>query len=90
MDVVITRDSRWRHKKTKRVAVVVSASNASAFPPHRSVHGDGSDDAYADLAAEQRLADSQVGYRYIKKVGRSVQTVWIKRGAFLKTFEKTK
>lgn len=88
MSETISRGDRWKNKKTKRIAVVIVAYNQSNFISYRSAHGDGSDDAYADLADEQRLDESQVGYRYETRAGRTAMTTWLKRKAFLKAFER--
>lgn len=90
MSVEIKKGTRWRNRRTKRIAVVTYSYPITAFRYVRSEHSDGSDDAYADLAAETRLADSRVQYRYIRKRGRFVQTVWVRRASFLKTFERAK
>lgn len=87
----ITRRSRWKHRRTKRVCEVVTGFRPE---PSMSTHEllsrrasrDDGDEAYAELAKSQREMRQQILYKYVKKVGRHVSTCSITVERFLQTF----
>jgi hypothetical protein len=87
----IQTGSRWKHRKNKRVATVVSGFRPEPsmllyeLDSRRASRDDG-DDAYEELAKTARELRQQILYKCIKKTGRHVATCSITVEKFLQTF----
>lgn len=89
----ITKGSRWKNRRTKRVAEIVIGFRPEPISTYmlesrRATRDDG-DDAYEELARDERAKKQQIMYRYVKKTGRHIATCNTTAEKFLAAFTPT-